>query len=145
MPSTERSEPREYQKIILQTIMLPPPACIVQAMVAGCLLSEGLRCYAKTQQRLQNCNLGDTVGRPLVHLGGQLLIGSMSFRRSPLSSMARRALYFPRCVFWTVIFLACMEVRAIALPRQRKGGYIGSEEGDREQLHVVLDRPKVFE
>ncbi|GFW67836.1 hypothetical protein TNCV_3871671 [Trichonephila clavipes] len=35
---------------------------------------------ARTQQRSLNSSLGDTVGSPLVHLGSQLLNGSMSIR-----------------------------------------------------------------
>ncbi|GFT63273.1 hypothetical protein TNCV_1194841 [Trichonephila clavipes] len=51
----------------------------------------------QTQQRSLNSSLEDTVGRPLVHLGGMLLNGSTSILpNSPLSPMARGTPHLPR-------------------------------------------------
>ncbi|GFU91597.1 hypothetical protein TNCV_2543611 [Trichonephila clavipes] len=57
----------------------------------------------QTQQRSLNSSLEDTVGSPLVHLGGMLLNGSTSIllthlcsHQSPLSPMARGTPHLPR-------------------------------------------------
>ncbi|GFV61803.1 hypothetical protein TNCV_2517351 [Trichonephila clavipes] len=69
----------------------------------------------QTQQRSLNSSLEDTVGRPLVHLGGMMLNGSTSIPpNSPLQPSVISITYGPWCTTFATslildgLILACM-------------------------------------
>ncbi|GFT82267.1 hypothetical protein TNCV_4650751 [Trichonephila clavipes] len=104
------SEPRECQENIPQTIMLPPPAWTVPAMVAGWFLSEVSRLirqrpsvpWSIKRDSSENATFWETL---LVAPWFSLVVSCSTVarlsarthlrnRRSPLSSMARGAPHF---------------------------------------------------
>ncbi|GFV23706.1 hypothetical protein TNCV_959001 [Trichonephila clavipes] len=87
------------------------PAWTVPTMVAGCLFPEvSRRTDAAT---FADSSLGDTVGSPLVHLGGQLPNGGMSIRPNvSLQPSLTSVIYSP----WCTLFVMSLILESSILP-----------------------------